>query len=610
MPITVFRNFYFTTLLIVLAGFGSPASCAVDQPRVAVTVRWTPNEGGTATGGAVFAGGGSTIIGALAAEGWYVHGATATTAFFEQAFQNVMRANRSIDIMNGGDGVLEDVRVSDFFETSIDILVEFRPKTAALPILGPFSGQIGTSFFEGATSYTVMEGDTLILLGYDIGGARPIQSQWLKDGKPLREEWTEGIGITLWNLKFSDAGQYSYRVRNVYGTNEGFGFEIVFPASFKAFAIVGAQWTEAQSAVAFVGETTIRFETSISPALIFYTLDGSEPSITSQLYSEPFPITNSCTLRAIAYKPDLSTSLVLPEITITKGGEGVLEIPASLGGWAAVDSVPPYVVGQTVKISHGVHNNFPGAKFMGWMGSRLSTESILTLAVEPYTIVQPIFGVPATVAILGSGDVIGLKSGDVVPLGSPVPLQALPKSGFRFTQWGGMVAGTNPRVTITNGGPNLVVTALFSPLPENEVTLSVRTEGVGTVLVEPLQSSYPKGTTVSVTAMPGHQQSLLRWEGAATASDVSATLTLNESVSFSAIFSSNLVLETSLQAVPFAELSVRLPVSGGINRSYRLEQSRDLASWDLPFLVPALPFPVEPSRWVRSDDVFFRAVGN
>jgi len=609
MPITSFPSFCFSTLLLVLAGFSTPESRAVAQP-FKVEVQWSPPEGGTVTGAGDFEPNQTSDVVMKASDGWYIHDVTASPAGFEDVLRNEFLMGRTIEFMHNKDGLVEELtHPVTHLDGSVSISVKFRRKAEAVPVLkapGISTASIGME----VTSYAARLGEWISFYGGDVAGARPMTFEWLKDGVPI--PGASGSGIPQYyipELEFGDAGRYTYRLSNLYGTTESAAVEIVFPTSFKAYAFVGAQWIDAGSSVAFVGGTTIRFETSITPALIFYTLDGSEPSITSELYSEPFFLTNSCTLRAIAYKPDLSTSLTLPEIAITKGVEGILEIPPFIGGWAGAESAPPYVVGQRLKIMQGVNDAFPGAKFMGWMGSVVSTEPILNLTVEPHTILQPIFGVSATVAVVGSGDILGLKSGDVVPLGSPVSLQALPKASFRFTQWGGMASGTNPQTTLTNNSPNLVVTALFSPLPENEVTLSVRTEGVGVVRVEPLQASYPKGTTVTVTAAPGLHQTLVRWEGAATGNDATVRLTLNESMSVKAIFSSNLVLGTRFQPVPFAELSVRLPVAGGLNRACRLEQSHDLASWGNPFRLPALPFPVEPSRWYRSENAFFRIVG-
>lgn len=52
-------------------------------------------------------------------------------------------------------------------------------------------------------------------------------------------------------------------------------------------------------------------------AEIYYTLDGSDPDTKSNKYSEPFDITSSCTVKAIAYKGDLASEVASQDITYT-----------------------------------------------------------------------------------------------------------------------------------------------------------------------------------------------------------------------------------------------------------------------------------------------------
>ena len=50
----------------------------------------------------------------------------------------------------------------------------------------------------------------------------------------------------------------------------------------------------------------ITLSTSFEGGAIFYTLDGSEPSFESALYDEPFTVSKTTGIRAVAYKEDFS----------------------------------------------------------------------------------------------------------------------------------------------------------------------------------------------------------------------------------------------------------------------------------------------------------------
>ncbi|MGE6487608.1 endonuclease [Paenisporosarcina sp. NPDC076898] len=60
----------------------------------------------------------------------------------------------------------------------------------------------------------------------------------------------------------------------------------------------------------FVGETTVTLTTSTANAEIFYTLDGSEPSVSSNKYEAPIKITEDSTLKAVVKAANGSLSEV------------------------------------------------------------------------------------------------------------------------------------------------------------------------------------------------------------------------------------------------------------------------------------------------------------
>ena len=63
--------------------------------------------------------------------------------------------------------------------------------------------------------------------------------------------------------------------------------------------------------VLFDEETTVTMSSRTVGATIRYTLDGSEPTEASPLYTEPFRITESCPIRARAFKEGFPPSPVV-----------------------------------------------------------------------------------------------------------------------------------------------------------------------------------------------------------------------------------------------------------------------------------------------------------
>ncbi len=67
----------------------------------------------------------------------------------------------------------------------------------------------------------------------------------------------------------------------------------------------------------FEGQATVSLASATEGAKIYYTLDGSEADYKSKLYTEPFTIDKSCTIRAVAYKSGIFPSAEL-KIKATK----------------------------------------------------------------------------------------------------------------------------------------------------------------------------------------------------------------------------------------------------------------------------------------------------
>ena len=89
-------------------------------------------------------------------------------------------------------------------------------------------------------------------------------------------------------------------------------------------------------AATFTGtRTEVVISNEMDGAIIFYTLDGSEPNSQSAKYTEPFYVTDSCTIKAYAVMPDYLDSVVVT-VVVTRAWETVatpqIEAAASFTG--------------------------------------------------------------------------------------------------------------------------------------------------------------------------------------------------------------------------------------------------------------------------------------
>ena len=117
-----------------------------------------------------------------------------------------------------------------------------------------------------------------------------------------------------------DAGEFILSLRN---TDESFDHLIVDDVTIVALANEGfvaepvATITgNLHSTDTYFASATISLSTTTEGASIYYTLDGTEPSSSSTLYSSPFTITESATLKAMAELNGNSSSVLTKDITI------------------------------------------------------------------------------------------------------------------------------------------------------------------------------------------------------------------------------------------------------------------------------------------------------
>src|SRR5207247_2196709 len=93
--------------------------------------------------------------------------------------------------------------------------------------------------------------------------------------------------------------------------------------------MVARKLIEIQGAATFVDSTSITISTAASQAELRYTVDGSEPSTHSLVYSEPFTITASTTIKARLFVSGIAVSEII-SASFTRTSGGCVPIPSGL----------------------------------------------------------------------------------------------------------------------------------------------------------------------------------------------------------------------------------------------------------------------------------------
>jgi len=88
------------------------------------------------------------------------------------------------------------------------------------------------------------------------------------------------------------------------------------------------------------------------------------------------------------------------------------------------------------------------------------------------------------------------------------------------------------------------VSSIFGPIPVGQSTLTVLINGRGRVTVNPAGNAYPTGQMLTLTPLPDPGQSFLFWNGDANGSQNPLSLSLSQSLTITANFTSHALLRT------------------------------------------------------------------
>jgi len=138
-----------------------------------------------------------------------------------------------------------------------------------------------------------------------------------------------------------------------------------------------------------------------------------------------------------------------------------------------------------------------------------------------------------TVSAQGSGTVTKNPTYSTYPLHANVTVTAIPSSGWYFSSWSGDQTGTANPLNVTMRS-DLVITGNFLPFSTNTLTLT--TNGQGTISLNPAGGTYQSNTVVTVTATPAVGWIFVGWSGSTNTSANPLLLPMNGNQSLTGTF--------------------------------------------------------------------------
>jgi hypothetical protein len=207
------------------------------------------------------------------------------------------------------------------------------------------------------------------------------------------------------------------------------------------------------------------------------------------------------------------------------------------GGTIAASPAPPYHYNDVVELTATANT---GYSFDHWSGDASGTSLTVYVTMTSDKIVTATFTLlpgyhTLTINIEGQGSVIKDPDQYAFIDGQIVTLTAIPNAGWSFDHWDGDLSGTTNPTTITMNS-DATVTATFT---QNHYTLTLTTEGQGTVIKNPDQLWYTYGQVITLTASPNAGWSFDHWDGDLSGTTNPTTITMNSDATVTATFTQN-----------------------------------------------------------------------
>ncbi len=425
----------------------------------------------------------------------------------------------------------------------------------------------------GPQSQTIFVGDN-VLLSVTANGTGPLRYFWRKDG-------TNVSNATNATLSFNPAGVQHSGTYFVIVTNAAGAVTSTPPALVRVKSVqfyMGNQMLT-NGTYLFSSPPTFSIRSAFTNGPTFYTLDGSPPGFASTLYSGPFTLSQSATLRAIGYSSDFFQSDEADPVNAMVLVNHTLSASASVGGSVTLSPPGGTYVSSTVVSASAVPA--AGWSFLYWLGDATGGNPA-NISMERDKTIQAVFGTTLGTTVAGNGQILLDPPGGVYPYGSVVRLTGVPQPGNYFGFWGNAATGnTNPLYyTITSATPT--VSSIFGATPSGQAALTVLIDGQGQVNVNPRANAYATNQSVTLTAVPGSGQSFLNWSGDASGTQNPINVLMNQSKVITANFTSEPILRvdrTGLEGLTPA--GFRLTVVSDPPSVHQILGSTNLSLWEL-----------------------------
>lgn len=323
------------------------------------------------------------------------------------------------------------------------------------------------------------------------------------------------------------------------------------------------------------GSAQVALQTSFAGGRIVYSLDRTDPRLSSAVYTGPIAVSNSILLRAVAYNSDATAAVELEAFRIVI--LPVLKASAAGGGSVGID--PP--AGPYFSNSIAIIRARPasGWTFLHWLGDASGANPGTTVTMTRDKYVQAVFGTTVGTAVIGGGSILADPALAVYPFGTTIRFTAQPAAGNYLARWDAAFPATNNPLALVVSNASPTVTAVFAALEGSQAALTVIENGAGHVASSPSAVYYSSSQTVTLTALPDAGQDFRGWTGDASGVQNPLVATLNHSQVIQANFTRRPTLSAPAGLTGLTPEGFRLFVTGEIGAAYQILGSTDFTDW-------------------------------